>query len=299
MKTTADTSFIRKTLIKMGLGILVNRISFYKNTGRRLNLKNPKTWSEKLFWLNAYWQPEVKSICADKYRVRDFVTSKGYVDILLPLHGVWGKPDDIDFDALPNRFVLKCNHGCACNIIVEDKTKLDIAQAKKNLEMWLKKDYSLSYNEQHYARIKPLIICEAFLPVNSYSDVIDFKIHCFNGTPKWIGICYDRDKNGENPQEMIYSPQWERLMYLKSDRADDGKYLAKPINLDRMLKIAMDLSVDFPYVRVDLYSVGEKIFFGELTFTPSGNLPEDEYAVEVATIAGDYLDLSKVKKTTK
>lgn len=291
-----DTSWIRKKLIQHNLGVLVNRISFWKYTGRRLNLKNPKTWSEKLFWLNIYWRPDIKSICADKYKVRDFVASRGYEDILLPLLGVWESPSNIDFSNLPQRFVLKCNHGCACNIIVEDKSLLDVNLAKTKLDKWLKKDYGLSYNEGHYSKIKPLIICETFLPVKSYSDVVDFKIHCFHGEPKWIGICYDRDINGENPQEMVYSPAWERLMYLKSDRYDDGKQLACPQNLSRMLEIAKTLSKDFPYVRVDLYSVGEKIFFGELTFTPSGNLPEGEYVKEVAQIAGDYLDLSKVKK---
>ena len=292
-----DTSNIRKRLIQSGHGVIVNRISYFKATRKWLNLRNPKTWSEKLFWLNKYWQPKEKAICADKYRVREWIAKKGYADILLPLHGVYDKAEDINFDELPKRFVLKCNHGCACNIIVEDKSKLNITDARAKLNGWLKRDYSLSYNEAHYHYIPPKIICEQFLPVDSYSDVIDFKIHCFNGTPRWIGICYDREKNGTNPKEMIYSPEWERLMYLKSDRKDDGKWLAKPKNLDRMLVIAKEFSKTFPYVRVDLYSVGEQIFFGELTFTPSGNMPEDEYTDEVATIAGNYLDLSKVEKT--
>jgi hypothetical protein len=294
-----DTSNIRKHLIQSGHGVVVNRISYFKATKKWLNIRNPKTWSEKLFWLNKYWQPEEKAICADKYRVREWIAKKGYADILLPLHGIYNKAEDIDFDELPNRFVLKCNHGCACNVIVEDKSKLDISEARRKLNGWLKRDYSLAYNEAHYHNIPPKIICEQFLPVDSYSDVVDFKIHCFNGTPRWIGICFDREKNGKNPKEMIFSPEWDRLMYLKSDRKDDGKWLDKPKNLDRMLEIAKVFSKDFPYVRVDLYSVGEQIFFGELTFTPSGNMPEDEYAKEVAKIAGDYLDLSKVNKTTK
>lgn len=292
-----DTSKIRKRLILSGHGVIVNRISYYKATKRWLNLRNPKTWSEKLFWLNKYWQPEEKSICADKYRVREWVAQKGYPDILLQLLGVYDKAEDIVFEDLPNRFVLKCNHGCACNVIVEDKSLLNIPEACRKLNGWLKRDYSLSYNEAHYHSIPPKIICEQFLPVNTYADVVDFKIHCFNGIPRWIGICYDRAKDATNQKEMIYSPEWKRLMYLKSDRSDDGKWLDKPKNLDRMLEIARAFSKEFPYVRVDLYSVGEKIFFGELTFTPSGNMPEDEYTEEVATIAGDYLDLSKVNKT--
>ena len=292
-----DTSNIRKRLIQSGHGVWVNRISYYKATKKWLHLRNPKTWSEKLFWLNKYWQPEEKAICADKYRVRDWVAQKGYPDILLQLLGVYDKAEDIVFEDLPNRFVLKCNHGCACNVIVEDKSKLDIPEARRKLNGWLKRDYSLAYNEAHYHNIPPKIICEQFLPVNSYADVVDFKIHCFNGTPRWIGICYDRSKDATNQKEMIYSPEWKRLMYLKGDRADDGKWLDRPKNLDRMLEIAKVFSKDFPYVRVDLYSVGEQIFFGELTFTPSGNMPEDEYTEEVATIAGNYLDLSKVKRT--
>ena len=153
-----DTSNIRKCLIQSGHGVIVNRVSYFKATRKWLNLRNPKTWSEKLFWLNKYWQPELKSICADKYRVREWVAQKGYSDILIPMLGVYDKSEDIVFEDLPNRFVLKCNHGCACNIIVEDKSKLDIPKAKRKLDRWLKRDYSLDYNETHYHNIPPKII---------------------------------------------------------------------------------------------------------------------------------------------
>ena len=170
---------------------LATRIAYLHNSGRFLNLKNPKTWSEKLLWLNKYWQPELKSICADKYAVRDFVKDKGFEYILIPLLGVWENADDIDFNILPKRFVLKCNHGCGWNIICEDKEKLDIEGSKNKLNRWMKIDLGEITSEVHYHYIKPFIICEEFLPVQDYRDLKDFKIHCFNGIPEFIGVCYE------------------------------------------------------------------------------------------------------------
>lgn len=265
-------------------------------TGRKLDLDNPQTWSEKLLWLNYNWLPQIKSDCADKYKVRDYVTQKGYGDTLVKLLGRWDDANDIDFDALPNRFVLKCNHGCAMNILVEDKTKLNRKVAIKQLNKWMNTDYTKRVAELHYGQIIPCIICEEFLPVNHNSEIVDFKIHCFNGEPKWIGICYERDRVTLHAKELIMSPDWQRLMYLKSDKPDDGKTIPCPEKLDKMLNMAKDLSTNFPYVRVDLYYIKGNIYFGELTFTPSGNIPAGGYIPEIDEIAGKYLNLDNVKK---
>lgn len=283
----------KQLMLRMGLGDLVSRISFKKNTGKFPDLKNPHTWSEKLFWLNKYWQPDIKALCADKFRVREYITEKGFPDILIPLLGCWKDGHDIDFKKLPQRFVLKCNHGCGMNILVENKEKFDKEEAISRLNKWMKIDYSKIQPEYHYHKIEPWIICEDFLPVNNSTEIVDYKIHCFNGQPKWIGICYERSVTG-HPKEMIMSPEWKRLMYLKGDRPDDGKKMERPEALDKMLEIARKLSEDFPYVRVDLYYVKGNIFFGELTFTPSGNLPAGEYIPELDRKAGDWLDLSMV-----
>ena len=277
-------------------GDKLNAHRFYKATGKKLNLKNPQTWSEKLFWLNKYWQPEIKAICADKYKVREYIESKGFGDTLVGLIGHWKDARDIDFSKLPNKFVLKCNHGCRMNILVEDKSKLDIPATIETLNNWMSTDHGNVATEYQYHFIDRYIICEEYLPVDHPSEIVDFKIHCFNGEIKWIGLCYDRDYTTGYPQEMIMSPDWERLMYLKKDRPDDGKHMDRPGGLDKMKQMAIELSKDFHYVRVDLYYIKGQIYFGELTFTPNGCLPAGEYVPEVDVNAGKYLNLDNVKK---
>lgn len=289
-----NTNQIAMILSKMGFAGTLRKISYRKWTGHMPNLHNPQTWSEKLLWLNDNWLPQIKSDCADKYKVREFITQNGYGDTLVKLLGRWDDARDIDFDKLPDRFVLKCNHGCAMNILVDDKSKLNKEEAVAKLNKWRDTDYSKVWNERHYKKIKPCIICEEFLPVNHSSEIVDYKIHCFNGVIKWIGICYDRDYTTGHPQEMIMSSDWERLMYLVSDRPDDGKHLDRPERLEQMKEMAINLSKGFPYVRVDLYYVNGNVYFGELTFTPSGNLPVTEYIPELDNIAGGYLDISKI-----
>ena len=171
-----DTSNIRKRLILSGHGVWVNRISYYKATKKWLHLRNPKTWSEKLFWLNEYWQPEEKSICADKYRVRDWVAQKGYPDILLQLLGVYDKAEDIVFEDLPNRFVLKCNHGSGMNIVIKDKNSMNLDTTKCKICEWMKKDFSvLNGLELQYRDISRKIIAEEYIEQVD-RNLLDYKI---------------------------------------------------------------------------------------------------------------------------
>lgn len=279
------------SLIKKIGGTKVKAACVYFNHTRHLpNLKNPQTWGEKLLWLNEHWQPEVKALCADKYLVREFIEQQGYADILIPLLGVWKDAKDIDFENLPEKFALKCNHGCAMNILVTNKSKLDQSDAVKQLNEWLKTDMGKISGEQHYSKIKPMVVAEAFLPVEREIDVVDYKIHCFNGEPKFIGVCYDRDPITHSSKGLIYSPQWERMMILQDD--DASLSYPQPKHLKEMLEIAKKLSKDFPYVRVDLYDIKDQMFFGELTFTPDGAIPEREYTFEASKMIGKWLDLS-------
>lgn len=280
--------------IRMFLGTkMKEKCVYYNHIKEWPNLEDPKTWGEKLLWLNHHWQPEIKSLCADKYRVREFLKQQGLENILVDLLGVWEKTEDIDFDKLPDKFVLKCNHGCAMNILVHDKLKLDRQKTVKQLNEWLKVDLGKTSGELHYSKIKPCIIAEAFLPVNSDAEIVDFKIHCFNGEPKFIGVCYDRDPITHTSKGLIYSPQWERMMILQGD--DTSCSYSKPENLTEMLDIARQLSKDFPYVRVDLYDIRGKVYFGELTFSPDGNIPEREYTKEASKQIGAWLNLSTIK----
>lgn len=283
------------SLIKMIGGTKAKEACVYfHHTKHFPDLKNPQTWGEKLLWLNEHWQPEVKALCADKYLVREFIEQQGCADILIPLLGVWEDANDIDFEDLPDKFVLKCNHGCAMNILVPDKSQLDKNEAVRQLNEWLKVDLGKISGEHHYSGIKPTIIAEAFLPVEKETDIIDYKFHCFNGIPKFIAVCYDRDPITHAPKRQIYSPQWERMRMLRVD--DVNLHYPQPKRLKDMLKIAENLSKKFPYVRVDLYNINDQIFFGELTFTPDGAVPERAYTFEASKKIGQWLDLSEIKE---
>lgn len=283
-----------QAVVKFLFGVKTKeKITYFHHTKQWPNLNEPKTWGEKLLWLNHHWQPEVKSICADKYGVREYIEQKGLENILIQLLGVWDDASDIDFDTLPDKFVLKCNHGCAMNILVTDKAKLDKQEAVNQLNEWLKVDLGKASGEYHYSKIRPRVIAEAFLPVEKETDVVDFKIHCFNGQPKFIGVCYDRDPITHASKGLIYSPQWERMLILQGD--DPACSYPKPERLEDMLEMAKKLSADFPYVRVDLYAIQDQVFFGELTFSPDGNIPEREYTKEACALIGNWLDLSEIK----
>ena len=283
-----------QAVVKLLFGVKTKeKITYFHHTKQWPNLNEPKTWGEKLLWLNHHWQPEVKSICADKYGVREYIEQKGLGNILIQLLGIWDDARDIDFDTLPDKFVLKCNHGCAMNILVTDKAKLDKQEAVNQLNEWLKVDLGKASGEYHYSKIRPRVIAEAFLPVEKETDVVDFKIHCFNGQPKFIGVCYDRDPITHASKGLIYSPQWERMLILQGD--EPACSYPKPERLEDMLEMAQKLSADFPYVRVDLYAIQDQVFFGELTFSPDGNIPEREYTKEACALIGNWLDLSEIR----
>ena len=229
----------------------------------KLDLKNPRTFNEKLQWLKLYYYPQndLAVKCADKYRVREYIKDKEYENTLVPLLGAWDNVEDIDWDSLPNKFVLKCNHGCAYNIVCNDKTEFDRIKAKKQLNTWLKEDFGAFNIEPHYSNIKKhKITCEEFLGDN----LVDYKFFCFNGKVEYIVFDGDRYKKHKRN---FYDKNWNYLD-IKSDCENFGDIIKKPIALEQMKSIAEKLSQDFSFVRVDLYWINNKIYFGELTFYP-------------------------------
>ena len=231
----------------------------------KLNLDNPKTFNEKMQWLKLYYYPNNDLVvkCADKYRVRDYIKEKGYQDILVPLLGSWNNTKDIDFEKLPKEFVLKCNHGCAYNLICKDKSEFNKSKAIKQLKLWMKEDFGAFNIEPHYSKIKDhIIICEEFLGEN----LMDYKFFCFNGEPKFIYVSTD----------MIHDRQ-AKIGFFNLDGSkmklyrDDYKNIDEielPDFYNEMLKIASELCKEFPFVRVDFFITDNKYYFAELTFTP-------------------------------
>lgn len=268
-------------------------VRYYRITGKKMNWRQPQDMSQKLLWLNRYWQPQLKAVCADKYRMKEYVRSCGLDEINVPLIGVWNTPNEIDWNSLPNQFVIKTNHGCGTNIICKDKLKLDIDKASKKLEEWLAIDFGKLYNEVHYSKIKPCIFAEEYLPTGSLYQT-DYKFQCINGEPYCILICADRDENG-HAALYSYNLQWERAALLNGEENTMQREFPKPVNLSRMIECACILARPFPYVRVDFYEIEGKLYIGELTFTPYGNIMT-YYKNEVLEDMGDKLILPKKSK---
>lgn len=244
---------------------------YHSVTGKWLNWNDPKDINEKLMWLNRYAPNPLKTRCADKYLVREYVKEKGLEDLLIPLFGVWDNADAIDFESLPDRFVLKCNHGCGYNIICPNKSLLNVERTKKKLNDWLKNDYSSVFYEMHYKGIPKKVICEEFIKEFEKDEIVDYKFHCFKGKVHSCLVCYNRN-NGLCLD--AYSIDWERKDYVKERFHKHRKVIEKPVNLNYMLQVSAKLSEDFDYCRVDLYELNERVRFGELTFSPAANMME-------------------------
>lgn len=236
---------------------------------RRLNLKNPVSLADKLCYLELYTDDPLKARCTDKYAVREYVRNLGYENILIPLYGeYYTSVDDIKFEHLPNQFVVKAAHGCGMNLICADKNSLNLIGAKKKITKWLNEDYARACIEPHYKKIPRRVIIEKYL--EDADRIIDYKIHCFHGEPDFILVCGNRSIR---VQKRLYSLDWKPIdeMVGREKGTDEFK---KPKQLNQMITISKKLSKDFDFVRVDLYEIQGKIYFGELTFSPaSGVLP--------------------------
>lgn len=266
----------------------VSKIYFRIILGYKLNLKNPRTFNEKLQWLKLrYWPKCEEAIkCTDKYAVREYMRSIGEERLLNDLLFVWDDPEEIEWEKLPNAFVIKCNHGCGYNILCPDKSKLDINAAKKKLKRWMKEDFSLFNAEPHYSKIKKKIICEKFLE----GEVINYNIYCCNGVPVFL---YVADGLGDGVDEHLtyYNMDGTRASF--TNRFYRTRDNVLPENFFEMVATAKRIAKDFPMVRVDLFNVAGRIVFSELTFTPGGALNPFS-PPEVDLELGDKLDLTNL-----
>ncbi len=229
-----------------------------------LNLEHPKTYTEKVQWLKLNDMDELKTKLADKYLVRDYVKDKIGEKYLVKLLGVWDNFDEIDFDKLPDKFVLKANHGCAFNIIVRDKKNFDKEDARKKFNKWLKTNFAYcSGLELQYKNIKPKIIAEEYLE-NDGSDLYDYKVWCFDGKPYYTMFLSERNKS---LKMSFYDNDWKLQPFVYSHKKND-KAIERPDNFNELLEAAKKLSKGFKHVRVDFYRLNDgTLKFGELTFS--------------------------------
>ncbi|MBC7364029.1 MAG: glycosyl transferase [Candidatus Aminicenantes bacterium] len=253
------------------------------------DLKHPKTFDEKLMWLNFHWQHPLKTICADKYTMRFYVKKNGLSHILNILLAVYEKPEEIDFERLPKKFVLKCTHGCGFNIICSDKSRLDINKARRKLGKWLREDIGKISGERHYATIKPKIIAETFLEGLSSELPTDYKIFCFHGKAHCVMACLGRDIHGHATYYLYYDLDWKRIPY-NNHSLSVAIEAPRPESLKEMINFAEILSRPFPHVRIDFYDIKGKTILGEMTFTSQGCIHVD-HTETAQRIMGDLITL--------
>lgn len=245
------------------------KISYYAHMGKPLDLKNPKTFNEKLQWLKLHDRKPEYIRMVDKYEAKRYVAEKIGEEYIIPTLGVWDCFDDIDFDSLPDQFVLKCTHDSGGLVIVRNKTELDRNAAKKIIEKSLKKNYYYSGREWPYQNVKPRIIAETFM-----SDHIrDYKFYCFHGEPKLLYVSEGLEDHATAKISFL-TLDWAFADFKRTDYASFEKLPEKPEKFAQMQEMAIRLSADHCFLRVDLYSVENNIYFSELTFSPcSGMMP--------------------------
>ncbi len=262
-------------------------------TGKKLNLEDPKEFNAKIEWYKVYFRPKVLNALADKYEVRSHVKNKIGAQYLNELYAVYDKPEEINYDKLPNKFVIKANHTNGHNIIVKNKENIDKKKVIKKFRKWLNTNqYYRRGQEWAYKDIKPKIIIEKFLKENDKNTLVDYKFYCFDGVPKFIDVHIDREedhKQGCFDLEFNLLPFGKSLTY-KSISSD----IQKPNNLKEMVDLSVILSNNLPFVRLDFYSVNGKTIFGEMTFYPS-DARKEFYPDEYNRIIGDYFKLPKLK----
>lgn len=247
------------------------KIIYYEKTGKILNLKNPKTFNEKIQWLKLYDNSPIKTVLTDKYLARNWIKEKIGEEYLVPLLGVYENFNEIDFDVLPEKFVLKCNHGSGYNLIVTDKSKIDYNDARFEFDNWLKTNFAfLNGFELQYLNIHPRIIAEKYLETED--GVKDYRFYCFNGKPLQVWV----DIYSGTPAHLrsIFDMNWKKLHFSCGWPDGEKQLETKPKTFDEMKKLASVLSSDFTFVRVDFFEIKNKLYMGEMTFTPMGGFGE-------------------------
>lgn len=257
--------------------------------GKKLDLENPRTFNEKLQWLKINDRKEEYTTLVDKYAVREYIEEKLGEEYLIPLLGVWDNPEDIDFDKLPDRFVLKCNHNSGVGMcICKDKSKLDIPKVKEELKKGLKQDYFITSREWPYKNVKRRIIAEKYME-DSRGKFADYKFFCFNGFVHNVMVCLER--NTGDTKFYFFDRDWNLLRLNKRGKeAPEGFTIRKPECIDKMFEIAAVLSENKPYSRIDLYEVDGKIYFGEITFFPNSGF-DANFLKETDERFGNMIDL--------
>lgn len=265
------------------------KLRYFCIFNRRLNLENPQNFNEKLQYLKLYDRTSEYVKLVDKYEVKKVISSIIGEEYVIPTLGVWESFDQIDFDTLPEQFVLKCTHDSGGNVICKDKKNFDIEKAKRKIEKCLARNFFYSTREWPYKNVPPRIIAEKYLEDSNTRELADYKVHNFNGEPKIILVCRDRyEKTGIT--EDFFSLHWEHLDIRRPGASFSKNPIDKPEKLEEMLKVSRILSKNIPFLRTDFYIVDHQLYVGELTFFPASGLCRF-YPEKWDAIFGEWLEL--------
>lgn len=252
------------------------------------DIRNPKTFNEKLQWLKIYNHNPEYTRLVDKYEVKRFVEEKIGKKYVIPTLGVWNSFDEIEFKKLPEQFVLKCTHDSGSVVIVEEKDKLDIKEVRNKLNKALNTNYFWSQREWPYKNVQRRIIAEKYICDSSKDGIKDYKFLCFNGVVKMIFTCTERYSK-EGLKVTFFDNEWNRMPFERHYQSSN-KVITKPKNLELMIELAQQMSQGIPFVRVDFYEIEFKVYFGEMTFFPGGGMEEFK-PQEWDRILGDWIIL--------
>ena len=240
-------------------------LAFPLRLGYKLDLSNPKSFNEKMQWLKLYDRDPEYTKMVDKYEVKKYIEETIGKEYVIPTLGVYDSVNDIDLDKLPEKFVLKVTHDSGGIVICEDKSKFDKEASLKKLRKCQKKSFFYLNREWPYKNVKPRIIAEKYMVDESGWQLKDYKVFCFNGEPKFVEIDYDRYVGHKLN---VYDLDWNYIDFYMTSHNDPNVHIKKPEKLDLMLDLSRTLSKGIRFLRVDFYSIGDKLYFGELTFTP-------------------------------
>ena len=267
-----------RVLIKLGYYDSLSDEEFLKKVfpkymGYPLDLENPKTFSEKLQWLKVNYREPIQTVMVDKHEAKHFIAHRVGDQYIIPTLAVWDSVEDIDFDALPNQFVLKCTHDSGGIVICKDKSSLDREAAKAKLRASLKRDYSKIAREWAYQNVPRRIIAEKYISELGNDDLLDYKMYSFHGEPKLTVVCSDRfSKTGTRMN--FYDINWDPMGIHFGHYPPLPKEFPKPATYEEMKRLTAELSKDCPFLRVDFYEIKGRLYIGELTFFPGAGLEQ-------------------------
>lgn len=273
---------------------------FYR---RKFPWKNPRTLNEKVTWMAVMTDTSKWTEYTDKYEVRKHIESLGLKDILTECYGVWKRAEDIEFDKLPDKFVLKCTHDCGSTVIIRDKSKMNKKEVIDFLQKHLDVRYGYDSCEPHYTTIEPRVMAESLIEMDNTDEfssqtTVDHKIRCIDGKAQYDFVCYDRSlESGSGGSKTVYDlydiHTWQPMHQYLADPGVEYRKVPRPENLDKMIAIAEKISEGFTQVRVDLYNVKGKIYFGEMTFTAFSGM-NNHFTMEFQRMIGDRIHLPKI-----